>query len=111
MPPEKPGGKEGLTFHDASNGFPWTVMELKAAVERYLEVVKEFRRPMPLSAFGLPKEEVEAMVSAWEEDYQVHRHLELIPASTTDQNTPVYRIGGLLYTAIVFRESIRHVLP
>ena len=86
-------------------------MDLKAAVERYLDVVKEFQRPMPLSAFGLPKEEVEAMVSAWEEDYQVHRHLELIPASAAGQNTPVYRIGGLLYTAIVFRESIRHVLP
>ena len=111
MPQQEPGGKEGPTFHDASNGFPWTVMELKAAVEKYLEAVQEFCRPMPLSQFGLPKEEVEAMVSAWEEDYQVHRHLELIPASTAGQNTPVYRIGGLLYTAIVFRESIRHVLP
>ncbi|MBI3895691.1 MAG: hypothetical protein HY313_07140 [Acidobacteria bacterium] len=85
-------------------------MELRAAVERYLEVVKEFHRPMLLSQFGLSKEEVEAMISSWEEDYQVHRHLELISVSATDTSKIVYQVGGIPYTAIVFRESIRHVL-
>ncbi|MBI4460189.1 MAG: hypothetical protein HY648_09050 [Acidobacteria bacterium] len=85
-------------------------MRLEAAVEKYLDQVKEFHRPMPLSAFGLPQEELEAMLAAWEEDYQLHRHLELIPASAAD-DTPVYWIGGVAYSAIVFRASIRHVLP
>ena len=86
-------------------------MDLRTAVKRYLEVVKEFRRPMPLFEFGLPKEEVEAMVATWEEDYQVHRHLELLPASGFGQQMPVYYISGLPYTAIVFQKSILHVLP
>lgn len=89
-------------------------MDLKAAVERYLEVVQEFRRPMPLRRFGLPQEEVEAMVSAWDEDYHLHRHFELIPAPKAAPGDPAtetaYRINGIFYTAIVFHESIRHAL-
>ena len=89
-------------------------MELKAAVERYLEVVKEFGRPMPLSRFGLPKEETEAMVSAWDEDYHLHRHFVLVVASQAGSGNAgeetSYSINGLPYTTIVFRESIRHVL-
>lgn len=88
-------------------------MELRAAVERYLEVVKEFSRPMPLSSFGLSKEELETMVSAWDEDYHLHRHMELIAASTASpgvQEATQYLINGLPYSAIVFKESIRHVL-
>lgn len=85
-------------------------MDLRTAVERYLEVVQEFSRPMPLSQFKLPKEEIEAVLSAWEEDYQLHRHYELIPALGAEKNTPIYFIGNFPYTAIVFRESIRYVL-
>ena len=58
-------------------------MDLKAAVERYGEVVKEFGQPMPLSRFGLPKKEIEAMVAGWDEDYHLHRHFVLLPAPQT----------------------------
>ncbi len=101
-------------------------MDLKAAVERYREVVKEFGQPMPLTRFGLPKEEIEAMVAGWDEDYHLHRHFVLIPSapagsdetmsdtkSDTGGNTgkeTSYSINGLSCTAIVFRESIRHAL-
>lgn len=89
-------------------------MDLKSAVERYLEVVRNFRRPMPLTEFGLPKEEIEAMVSAWDEDYHLHRYFELVPASKAAAGDPVkeaaYRIHGILYTGIIFHESIRHAL-
>ena len=88
-------------------------MELKAAVERYLEVVKEFDRPMPLSRFGLSNEELGAMVSAWDEDYHLHRHFELISPSMASpgmrEDATLYLINGLPYSAIVFKESIRHV--
>ena len=101
-------------------------MDLKAAVERYLEVVKEFGRPMPLSRFELPREEIEDTVSGWDEDYHLHRHFLLVPASPagsdeTRSETKIdtggktgketsYSINGLSCTAIVFRESIRHAL-
>lgn len=89
-------------------------MDLKAAVERYREVVKEFGQPMPLSRFGLPKKEIEAMVAGWDEDYHLHRHFVLLPApqagsGDTGAETS-YSINGFSCTAIVFRESIRHVL-
>lgn len=89
-------------------------MELKAAVEKYLEVVREFRRPMPLSGFGLPPRELEALLSAWDEDYHLHRHFELLTSAEAppgiSQDAPVYLVGGQTYVAIVIHESIRHVL-
>ena len=89
-------------------------MDLKAAVEKYREVVKEFGQPMPLSRFGLPKEEVEAMVAVWDEDYHLHRHFVLLPAPQTGADSSEaetsYSINGLSCTAIVFRESIRHAI-
>ena len=88
-------------------------MELKAAVERYLDVVKEFDLPMPLSRFGLSKEELVAMVSAWDEDYHLHRHFELISPSIAPpgvrEGDTRYLINGVSYSAIVFKESIRNV--
>jgi hypothetical protein len=88
-------------------------MELKAAVERYLEVVKGFQRPMPLAQFGLSREELEAMVSAWDEDYHLHRHFELISPSTAPpgmlEDGAAFIIHGIPYCAILFKESIRHV--
>ncbi|MGH9782859.1 MAG: hypothetical protein ACRD88_01630 [Terriglobia bacterium] len=89
------------------------VMDLKAAVARYLEVVGEFGRHMPLAEFGLSREQTEAMVSAWEEDYQLHRHLELIPATGGPAGqTPeiAFVVAGLAYRAVVFRASIRAVI-
>ena len=88
-------------------------MDLKAAVAKYLEVVGEFGQPMPLTGFGLSREATEAMVSAWEEDYQLHRHLELIPATggpagQTSENAFV--VAGLAYSAVVFRASVRAVI-
>lgn len=90
-------------------------MNLKAAVEKYLAVAGAFGRPMPLSEFGLDRKTTEAMLAAWEEDYQLHRHLELIPASPgiptgEDLQQMSYFIGGIAYTGLVFRESVRSVI-
>ena len=84
-------------------------MNLKAAVGKYLEVVGEFGRPMSLAEFGLSREATEAMVSSWQEDYQLHRHLELIPAAGPASES-AYVVGELAYTGVVFRPSIRDVL-
>ena len=88
-------------------------MDLKAAVGKYLEVAGEFGRPMALAQFGLSREATEAMVAAWEEDYQLHRYLELIPASEDPSGATLpsaYVVAGLAYTAVVFRSSIRDVI-
>ena len=86
------------------------IMNLKAAVEKYLAVAGEFGRPMPLTGFGLSREATEAMLAAWEEDYQLHRHLELIPAGDSSSEAAAearYVVGGIAYAGIVFRSSIR----
>jgi hypothetical protein len=88
------------------------MMTLREAVEKYLSVAGDFGRAMPLSAFGLGREETEAMLAAWDEDYQLHRHLELIPpaevAGASERNH--YMVGGMAYDAILIRQSIRAVI-
>ena len=85
-------------------------MKLKDAVEKYLAVAGRFGETMPLGQFGLPQAEAEAMLSAWDEDYHLHRHFELVPASWMSEGAPAYSVNGLLYSAIIIRESIREAL-
>jgi len=90
-------------------------MTVKEAVEKYLTVTGEFGRPMPLAAFGLDQEATEAMLAAWDEDYQLHRHLELIslaqsaPRQAETGERTSYSVGGIEYAEIVIRASIRAV--
>jgi len=88
-------------------------MNLNAAVQKYLAVTGAFGQPMPLTAFGLDREQTEAMLAAWEEDYQLHRHMELISAKEgpLEASTPArYFVGGIAYTGVVMQESIRTVI-
>ena len=85
-------------------------MDLKAAVEKYLESVGSFGVAMPLDRLGWARTEVEAMLAAWEDDYHLSRHFELVPPSRRPADASAFLINGTLYTAIVFRESIRDVL-
>jgi len=50
-----------------------------------------------LTDFGLAREATEAMLSAWEEDYQLHRHLELIPASDGPPLVADVSMGAVTY--------------
>lgn len=90
-------------------------MDLKTAVEKYLEIAGDFGLPMPLSCFGVSRQDLEATLSAWDEDYHLHRHFELIspptaPAGRGSGGAGTYLINGLAYSAILFKETIRHVL-
>lgn len=93
-------------------------MELKDAVEKYLDAVKHFGQPMLLSQFGLPKQSLEALLAAWEEDYHLHRHFDLLDKTTISAATLTggggeiyeYSVNGLAIVAIVFHPSIRQVL-
>ncbi len=85
-------------------------MDLQAVVGKYLEVVHEFGRPMALADFGLPAAELVALIAAWDEDYHLHRHFELLPSSQIEAGQPAYWINGTAYSAIFFRDTIRDVL-
>jgi len=85
-------------------------MDLKAVVAKYLEAAGRFGEAVPLARLGIDQAAIEAAVSAWEEDYHLSRHFELVPASPMSPGAPAYRINGASYTAIVFRETIRDVL-
>jgi hypothetical protein len=85
-------------------------MTLQQAVEKYLGIAGRFGETMALSQFGLPRAELEALFSAWDEDYHVHRHFELVPASWVSESSPAYCINGALYSGIILRDSIREAL-
>jgi hypothetical protein len=85
-------------------------MNLKEAVEKYLAVAGRFGETMPLAGFGLEPKETEAMLSAWDEDYHLHRHFELVPASWMTAGVTACSINGALYSAIIIRESIREAI-
>lgn len=85
-------------------------MNLKEAVEKYLKVAGGFGKTMPLADFGLPPSETEAMLSAWDEDYHLNRHFELVPTSWMTAGATAFSINGVLYSAIIIRESIRETL-
>ena len=88
-------------------------VELKAAVEKYIAWCGSFGQAMPLSRFEVPKQELEAALAAWDEDYHLHRHFELIPpgSSAADSSTDsTYVVNGSAYGAIVFKESVRGIL-
>ena len=50
------------------------------------------------------------MVSGWEEDYQLSRHYELIPASYRDLDSQSYVIDGIEYSGIIIHDSIQEIL-
>jgi hypothetical protein len=85
-------------------------MNLSEAVEKYLAVAGQFGETMSLAAFGLPRAEAEAMLSAWDEDYHLHRHFELVPNSWISEAEPAYSINGALYSGIIFRETVLEAL-
>jgi hypothetical protein len=86
-------------------------MQIWEAVEKYLATVGEFGKPMALAQFGLPENDLVRMISAWDEDYGLNRHLELIPSTAENARDPKYLINGIPYAAILFRESIQDVFP
>jgi hypothetical protein len=90
-------------------------MNLAAGVKRYLEVAGEFARPLHLSQLGLGKEETERLVSAWDEDYQISRYIQL--TRERDENLQgfpadrrVYLINGFECTHLIFHPDIQTLL-
>lgn len=90
-------------------------MNLATGVKRYLEVAGGFDRPLHLSQFGLPKAEIEKLVSAWDEDYQISRYMllsrerdEELTAYPPDQR--VFLINDYECTHLSFHSDIQKLL-
>jgi hypothetical protein len=90
-------------------------MDLAEGVKRYLEKAGTFHRPLHLSALGLPREETEESVAAWDEDYQISRYM-LLSREPDDQlrafpeDQRVYLINGFDCTHLSFQPGIRELL-
>lgn len=89
-------------------------MNLAAVVKTYLEHTGGFDLPLHLSRFGLPKPEVEALFSAWDEDYQISRFLllsrEESGGGTYPKGMEVFSINDYEYTHVTFRSGIQQLL-
>jgi hypothetical protein len=90
-------------------------MNLAAGIKRYLEVAGGFDRPLHLSQFDLPKAEIEKLVSAWDEDYQISRYLLLSREPDKDLTAlpaqeRVYLINGFECTHLIFHPDIQTLL-
>ncbi len=90
-------------------------MTLRALVARYREVAGGYGRPVPLSEFGLSKEETEREFSAYEQDYQISRYFQLSRAPDAASQprpggAPLYTINGFEYSHISIPAAIEEIL-
>ncbi len=91
-------------------------MDLKSAVKRYLETAGGFGRPMPLAAFGLSLAETEKIFSAWDEDYQISRYMELSLRKENSASVSasgggrVFAVNAVRCTHLAFRAGIEPLL-
>jgi hypothetical protein len=90
-------------------------MTLRELVERYRERAGGYGRALHLSEFGLPREELERELSAYEEDYQISRFFRLTRAPD-DENEPqpggsaLYTINGFDYSHLTILPEIEEIL-
>ena len=90
-------------------------MDLGAAVKKYLEVAGSFDQQVHLSALGLPKEETEKIISAWDEDYQISRYLLLSlerneALASFPPESRIYLINGYECSHLTFHADIQKLL-
>ncbi len=90
-------------------------MDLATAVKKYMEMAGGFERPVHLSLLGLPKDETEKIISAWDEDYQISRYMLLSRERdealvSYPSEARVYLINGYECSHVSFHSDIQKVL-
>jgi hypothetical protein len=82
-------------------------MELRQLVDKYLVAAgaSGFGASVPLSAFGLTREETEKLFSALDEDYQISRFF-----SFSQRDGESYSINGFPQTHIAIKAAIQSIL-
>jgi len=90
-------------------------MTLRELVELYRQAAGGYGRPVHLSELGLSREETEREISAYEEDYQIGRFLQLTRVPDEDNRPragcpPLYTINGFDYSHLAILPEIETVL-
>lgn len=87
-------------------------MTLKELVGRYRESAGDYGRAIALSELGLPKDELERELSAYDEDYHISRFLQLtrVPDSGEAGSAAVHTINGFEYTHVAILAEIETIL-
>lgn len=90
-------------------------MDLRTLVERYRTLAGDYGCAIHLSEFGLAKEELERILSAYEEDYHISRYFKLSRVPDAE-NRPreggerLYTINGFDYSHLAIERGIESLL-
>jgi hypothetical protein len=90
-------------------------MELAQWVKKYTEICGAFGRRAHLSEFSLGKAATEKIVSAFDDDYQISRYMELSRAPDEEllsctSEARVYSINGFEVSHVSFSPRIQRLL-
>lgn len=87
-------------------------MNLRETVDKYLEIAGDFGRAVPLSDFGLSREETEKLFAAFDEDYHISRYIHLCDQKgpSSPKAAEAYQINGFPHTHVAIDAEIAEVL-
>ena len=90
-------------------------MELGEAVKVYWKAAGGYGRPLALGVFGQSRDETVKIFSAWDEDYQISRFMELTlePSGSVPQESESaqpYRVNGFDCSHVSFHPDIERIL-
>ncbi len=80
-------------------------MHLREAVEKYLHLAGGYGTPVPLSGFGLSREETERVFSIFDEDYHISRFFHF-----SNLSGETYEINGFHHTHVSLDAEIQSIL-
>ena len=80
-------------------------LQLREAVEKYVQLAGGYGKPVPLSAFGLSKDETQKFFSVLDEDYHISRFFRFEMASGE-----TYDINGFPQTHISIDAEVQSIL-
>lgn len=84
-------------------------LELAQLVQRYLAVAGEYGKPVALSSLEFPKEELEQVFSAFDEDYHISRFFHFACAAETAEQE-IHRINSFPQTHVSIDADIQSIL-
>jgi|SRR6185437_5846103 len=104
---------KGASNEGAGNDGPSnpSAMTLRDVVAKYRELAGGFGRPVPLSSFGLTREQTERLFSVFDEDYHISRffHLTLDPALKLGAEE-TYQISGFPQSHLSIDAAVNTIL-
>ncbi len=78
---------------------------LREIVEKYKDVAGGFGEPVPLTSFGLSREDTEQMFSVYDEDYHISRFFHFSQTTGT-----LFQINGFPQTHVSIDAEIQGIL-